>query len=504
MKTTKRLLSCLLVLAMLFALAIPAFAADDTFTITVANAAEGATYKLYKVFNAVPGTGDAISYQLAEGVSAPAEGSDFYKYFKIDSTDNVQVLDAAKEKGKDNVLTQAAANALLAIAGNPVATSNTPDANGEIVFPGLTAGYYIVQKDDKAASWLSVNTATGNQTIYDKNASEPTPDLEDSLKKVTTEGVGQSADGTQVTAKVGDTLNFQVKFNATRFVTEDGKEPEKVTQYVITDTAKGLSALSNIVVTIGGDSKTENIDYTVTSADGTTTITIPWVDNDGNFKYANNVDVIITYSATVTATTASNEAKVNYNGKTESVIPGDKVEVKTYSFTLKKVDGDNTNTILTGAEFKLYEESQVENMELKANAEPVKFSVSQDGKTYTVAPNGTVDTITAGEVTIKGLKGGTKKFNEKGEQVGETAATVYYLKETKAPAGYNAVDELKKVSMNGTDASFSLTSTIENNKGTVLPSTGGIGTTMFYVIGGLMVAAAVVVLVSKKRMGAEQ
>ena len=94
-----------------------------------------------------------------------------------------------------------------------------------------------------------------------------------------------------------------------------------------------------------------------------------------------------------------------------------------------------------------------------------------------------------GAAEFKGLKNGT-----------------YYLLETEAPAGYNLLDAPVEITINGSSAtatsltSLTHTEQVENSTGAVLPSTGGMGTTIFYVTGSVLVLAAVVLLVTKKRM----
>lgn len=131
--------------------------------------------------------------------------------------------------------------------------------------------------------------------------------------------------------------------------------------------------------------------------------------------------------------------------------------------------------------------------------------VKVDDTTYRLAlpteTEGVVDTITTGELVINGLADGT-----------------YYLTETKAPRGYNLLREPVKVKIDHTTANGKLTETsfvadqtetdtsgvvkVENNAGAELPSTGGIGTTVFYVLGSAMALGAVILLVTKKRMAA--
>ena len=105
-----------------------------------------------------------------------------------------------------------------------------------------------------------------------------------------------------------------------------------------------------------------------------------------------------------------------------------------------------------------------------------------------------VDTI-ANATTVKTDKNGAASFNG-------LADGTYYLVETKAPAGYNLLENPHKVEVKGgsTEADLSVNANVANSTGTTLPSTGGMGTTIFYVLGSALVLGAVVLLVTKKRM----
>lgn len=190
----------------------------------------------------------------------------------------------------------------------------------------------------------------------------------------------------------------------------------------------------------------------------------------------------------------TNEVKLGY-GNHQNTVPS-KVTTKSYQFDLVKVDGtaneDGTHTLLNGAKFKLYE--------TKTSDTALRFVKNADGS-YRVAldtENGenVTDTIVVnGKVHISGLD----KVN-------------YWLDETLAPDGYNKLTERQEVKLSEGSQNATLETgattwaegnggvVVENNAGTVLPSTGGMGTTLFYVIGGGLMVAAVVLLVTKKRM----
>lgn len=169
---------------------------------------------------------------------------------------------------------------------------------------------------------------------------------------------------------------------------------------------------------------------------------------------------------------------------------------KTYSYEFDLVKTDNSKKLLTGAKFKLYDSA--------TGTIPVKLIKDATTGNYRVAEtseSGAVDEIVIDSfkaVTISGL-------NKK----------TYYLEETLAPAGYNKLTERQSVELGKegfvADATINNSGSegatwteggvqVINNTGATLPSTGGMGTTLFYVIGGGLMVAAVVLLVTKKRM----
>lgn len=175
---------------------------------------------------------------------------------------------------------------------------------------------------------------------------------------------------------------------------------------------------------------------------------------------------------------------------------------------INKIDGES-NAPLSDAKFVLSKNGNCSLGTIGDDGTPstttdlINLIENNDGS-YTVAPAGytgpVVKVMTAGKITIKGLDD----------------ATEYYLYETKAPAGYNRLTDAVKFKItatyNDTGDNSNVTAAVNdveqssvsvqvaNNKGSTLPSTGGIGTTLFYVIGGVLMAVAAVLLVTKKRM----
>ena len=219
-------------------------------------------------------------------------------------------------------------------------------------------------------------------------------------------------------------------------------------------------------------------DYTINTSPDNDNCTFEITLNEDYVKsMADNASVTITYSATVLSTGTSgepmeNKAHIQYLEKEN---PPDEVDVYEYSFNLKKVIKD-TDTVLSGAEF-----------ELREGDKPLYFVEDKNDADeligYHVVPKGTTGattTIVAGEVTIRGLKNGT-----------------YSLVEIKAPQGYNLLDKAESVVISNANKADIVT--VENSKGIQLPSTSGIGTTIFYAAGIVVMAGAVFFVVRSRK-----
>ena len=406
-----------------------------------------------------------------------------------------------------------------------VAGSANTVTDGKYVISGLAAGYYLVKDQD--------GSLTGDADAYTeyiiKVVSDTTATPKSSVPTVEKK-VKDTNDSTGVTSDwqdsadydIGDSIPFQLKATLANNVSS-------YTTYkvVFHDTlSKGLTYNNDAKVYIGG---TETNGFTVTAtvnADGTTTLTVS-CDDVKALGAGNSSAITVEYTAKLNENavlgSAGNPNKVyleysNNPNKSESgenhetgKTPEDTVIVFTYQTIINKVDSENKP--LTGAAFKLE-----------------KLIKGKDGAadTWTTVKEFTVDETTT-SFTFSGLDDGQ-----------------YKLTETKTPAGYNTIDPiyfvieathdvtadaptLKTLNAYLTDANGnkqtemkdgesvnidlgtvdltagSITTTVVNKSGSELPSTGGIGTTIFYVLGGVLVLAAVVLLVTKKRMsGAEK
>lgn len=501
MKQIKKLASVCLALVMALALAAPAFAAG-TGSITIKNAAKGETYTIVKLFDAsVTGTdGGSIVYTG----TIPDSLTDYFE--KVN--DYIQVKDTAK--AEDGSLSADAVAALKDWAETQTATATQRGSGGELVFSGLDYGYYVVTTTQGTA--ITVTSTNPNAVVYDKNSKEP--------------GITKTVDDPNV--YIGQTVTYTTTATTANYLGA-GKNAEIVTQYVIEDTLPAfLTDVTVTSITIGDVAYTVNGEVPQFAAvDGHTNkaIVIPWATlTDGKYvsKYNNGAQIVITYTATVTDQAvvdgAGNKNTVTltpYTTPDSNTKPDpwdetwtDDEIIKTYAAALKKVDENGAP--LAGAKFA-------------ANG----LMVTGSKGNYTVTaydPDSTelgtvMETDDNGHLVIKGLPS-------------DVTLTV---KETEAPDGYNklqgtipltptVIDEIVTVTSTTTyyDADGHVTEAVtessttvityneklktaafkvENNKGIELPSTGGIGTTIFYVVGGILVIGAGVVLVTKKRMG---
>lgn len=514
MKTTKRLLSCLLVLAMLFALAIPAFADGDG-TITITNATVGQDYKAYKIFDATyAGNPDTTP---AEGVAYTIKSTDKW-YTMVSAKGSPYTLEETAVNGTFNVTSKATPEQLSAwfnteavktFIADLTADASTPDGGATSATVKLTVpyGYYVVTSSLGNAN-VSVNSAAPAVSIIDKNQKPGGGDNTKNYKKIVmTDTDNEAVEVDKVfSAQIGDTIAYEISYTVTNY-----NGTELVTSYTVQDELPaGLTLVENsIKVTVTPDKEgaaaTTIADPNIVKVGQTFSVTVNrW--NEGN--YASPSILKVTYQVTVGSTAAmnvpmTNKAKLLVNGK--DVENSEKTEtVYTFAAAIQKMDSKGTG--LPGAEFTI----------TTADGAPVNVTEKIAGSgVYVVSKTSTSNKVVSpasGLIVIKGLKD-----------------IDYKMVETKAPNGYNMTDKALDVHPTQTSATKTtyhidaegkvvdvdgvktVTTTdkvvpyaVINNKGTVLPSTGGIGTTMFYVIGGLMVAAAVVVLVSKKRMGAEQ
>ena len=517
MKHIKKLASLLLVLVMALSLAVTAFADEPTtYSITINNSTAGHTYEAYQIF-----TGDLATSEAGDKVlSNIVWGSGVSEAGQTALGDAAAKAETLKTEADAKAFAKEVAPYLATVAGS----ANTV-TDGKYVISGLAAGYYLVKDQDGSLSGDNDSYTEYIIQVVGNVTATPKSDVPEVQKKV--KDINDSTDTTKTDWQdsadydVGDSIPFQLKATLA-----DNVSSYTTYKVVFHDTlSKGLTYNNDAKVYIDG---TETNGFTVTAtvnADGTTTLTVS-CDDVKALGAGNSSVITVEYTAKLNENAVlgsagnpnevyleySNNPNKSENGNNETgETPKDVVIVFTYKTIINKVDSENLP--LTGAAFKLE-----------------KLIKGKDGAadTWTTVKEFTVDETTT-SFTFSGLDDGQ-----------------YKLTETKTPVGYNTIDPiyfvieathdetavapaLKTLNAYLTDANGnkqtemkdggsvnidlgtvdltagSITTTVVNKSGPELPSTGGIGTTIFYVLGGVLVLTAVVLLVTKKRMsGAEK
>lgn len=501
----KKLLSYLLVIALVLVQFMPLVSAETTGSITIttpeSETVNGAIdYNIYKVFDLSLATKEENGQETAVAYRYTIrEDSPWYNFFTegvgkdyVTLTESVPEEDengvskkvyvvtwkGADEENRKEVLAKAALAYAKekGIAATKTATIAKDGTSTTVT--GLELGYYLV--DSSLGALVALTSTDKNATINEKNT-PPTID------KTVKEGnnYGSTSNG-----QIGDTVEFKVEINAKK-----GAQ-----NYVLTDTMdKGLTFnQDSIAVTVGTTTLTAGKDYTVTYPTGKT-FEITFAE-DYLEKITGNTQIVVTYSAIINENAVINDdgnvnsAQLKYGDNTKTEV--DYTRTYVLAFELLKTDANNTQ--LDGAKFEVYRETE---------SSPIEFVlVTENGVNYyrVATSNETgVTEIPVGKVYIKGLDEGT-----------------YYLKETVAPEGYNKLTDRIEVTLDDVEDSENSishhTNLIEyesqtvkfngdqvkviNTTGTLLPSTGGMGTVMFITVGSIMVLGFGVLLVTKLRI----
>ena len=482
MNRIKKLIVGFLVSAMVLGMAITAYAAAGTITIT--NAIAGQTYDAYRVFDFVPA--DEANADAGGIYKLAAKFSGLPSYTYSDDGNSV-AMSSFFEVGDNDILDTSGlasaeeakvfGKAVLAYAkANGISNdgSTTASEDGVATIPVSEYGYYVV--DSSLGSAVAVDTTTPNAGIQEKNS---VPEIRKHVNTATNESTVYG-DKTGNDAQIGDTVEFTVEADL-----KIGGE-----NYAIVDTlTPGLTLV---------DVQDSNVSFSDSSLGFS--IDNAYVDENGNkgFKITfegepkSDTTATVTYQAVVNkdAVIASedniNEAFLIYGNGTETTHVTTKT--MTYPLQIKKIArGDASGKVLPGAEFKVYRES---------GDTQLKFTKVSDTE-YKVDPDGSVDaivTVAEAPLTILGLN-----------------AENYILEETQAPQGYNLLESTvgnhkhaQQVTVaNSSNTGAVQTATVEDGTGITLPHTGGIGTTIFYIIGGILVVAGIAYFIVRRKADAE-
>ena len=469
MKKTRKLVSLLLALVMIFAMSLSVFAAGDN-SIQVTNAQGGETYKIYKMLDVdVNPEKTAYSYTLpadskwASFFNTGGAGAAYVDIKTVDGTDYV----TWKETGaSDYEAFGKAAAAYAATAANGVTevAAQTPTADGTITFANLDSGYYLITSTNGT---LSMVETTPLQTAVTVNEKNPNPTID---KKVEEDGTL----GTENSAQIGDTVEFEVKIDMKK-----GAE-----NYVMHDKMEDGLTFNKDSVEIEG--LTKGTHYTVhTPADSTGA---PSDDCTFEIRFAEDYLNSLTADTTLTVTynAVLNEKADVTDGETNQVQLkwGDNNQTewattttKTYQFEILKYDAaDDTKTPLAGAEFQLKDDTDTV---LKLVQESETLYRIANGDESGVDETETIVTVAAGNIVVKGVD-----------------LAKYKLVETKSPQGYAKLNV--PIEFDVKDDNTVIVE-VANTAGHTLPSTGGMGTTLFYVVGGILVIGAAAIFIFGKR-----
>ena len=493
MKTIKRISCLLLALALILALSVTAFAAG-TNSITVKNAVKDQEYKLYKMLDLVVNDAHtAYSYTVnsawanffkaAEGETPAGKG---LNYVNIDAQGYVT--------WKENADVAAFAKDAEEFAkGQTALKTNTASVDGDIVFSDLEAGYYLVTSTLGTNAIVDTTPGNPNPEIQEKNAVPENVKTVEEDSKVGKEGVDAWGDTND--ADIGQTVNFK-----STIIAQAGAE-----NYVFHDTmSAGLTYTGVTGITLNGTA-VDASKYTVVTegiSDGCT------FEVRFNKAFCDTLkakdQIVISYTATVNEKAVvgllgnPNESKISYGDSSNTkTTPPSKTTTYTWDLDVLKYANGVESKVLKDAQFVLL------------NSGRTKVATVVDGKL-----TGWVNVPTADEDgTITWPANTVLTTDENGKiEIDGLDADTYYLREVKAPAGYNKLADDVQVVITGAttnEETKELTYTtvvakINNQSGAELPSTGGIGTTIFYILGSVLLVGAAVLLITKKRMSAEK
>lgn len=500
MKLIKKIAAIMFAFMMVVSMSCNVKANDTTATtetgegkITINNAIPGQTYKIYKILEleSYDSTTGNYAYKVTPEWKSFVENEGQTYLTKVDGTDYVNWVGDSTNDGAHVKEFAEKAIAYVKKANSPVITykeKKAPDASAgkttsTVTFDSLPLGYYLV--DSSAGSLCGLDTTAKEVTIEEKNG---VPSVD---KKVSSTETGNY--DTSNTASIGDTVYFKTTITA-----QPGAQ-----NYVLHDKMTDGLTFNNTVEVKKGGSTVESSNYTLQTTELTDgcTFEIEFKQNFCDTLIANDI-ITVTYSATLNENAViagegnKNETKLKYGDSQETQPSG--TNTKTFKMDVFKFYKDKNDSTtrkgLAGATFKLTKDSKDAN-----NITFVKTSnETATNDVYRVAKKdetGTVTTITSpksGKFTIQGLGAGT-----------------YYLTETQQPDGYNklsgpvtvVIDENGKVMVKkGANPEEVTEVEVENKSGTVLPSTGGAGTTMIYLVGAVLVLGSGVVLATKRRV----
>ena len=449
--------------------------AEGTGTITINPANPNEEYKVYRILKlesydetsklySYTKTGDKWDGFIKSAVDEGYLTTNSHGYVTFSATKNT---DADVREFAKKALAYAKENSIPA---TKTVTTGVNDTSATV--DGLELGYYLV--GSSMGALCSLDTTHPEATIKDKNE-KPTVE-----KKIDDEAglVDKNS------AYIGDTIVFKTTINvkpgAKNYVLHDTMDSHL--QYGgilhIEDNLSTLADTTDFVVKTSG--LTDGCTFEISFTDAY------YAKNRENIDTGKLTQIYVHYGATVKDDAVINEPMKNTTHLTygDKNTETNKPETTTKTFGIPVFKYTGSEEALAGAKFILSTDPLCED----AN-QTLKFKINDDNK-YRYDKTGTItlESLSTGHIDIEGLKAGT-----------------YYLKETEAPKGYNLLKNIQKIEILE-DGSIRLNGVahtgdvkVENKSGTLLPSTGGMGTTMIYLVGAVLVLSSGVVLASKRR-----
>ena len=508
-KTIQKLLASLLAVALLCAMAVPAFAETQDIS--------GHSFSAYQIFKGKVKDSTLSNVEWGAGIDHEAlltkltTDSSLSEYFGGITTASTAAQVAEKMSGwsETDVKTTAFAKAVSeCLAGNATYTS----ANHTIHFED--AGYYLIKdttvitpgKNNVAnISLLKVTAAKSDVTVKSKvekpTVTKQVEDNNDGAATGDDNGFGSSADHA-----IGEVFRFKLTANVPAS-SNNAYDFYKYYKVAFSDTmSEGLTFDEIESVTI----KSGSVTKTLTDSDYTRA---PHTDVNGFELTISDVKALVTnlnsgaeitvlYKAHLnekaavnnasSTTTNENKVSLQYSNNPNVEDSFDTTPYETvYVFTYQLNNTKYKNSVadenkLSGAGFRLYRDADCKN----------EVQLYKEGNFYFPIKG------TTGKTAAEMVSGEDGQFNVKGLDAG-----TYYLQETTTPDGFNTCGPttiIISATHTGNHVTLSEDSNLSNNiinkQGATLPSTGGMGTTLFYVLGGGLMVAAVVLLVTKKRM----
>ena len=478
MSKTRKLVSLLLAVAIVFAMTTALATQEGTLTggsITINDAVPEQTYKAYQLLYLESYNKDAGAYAYKANSAWETWLKTQTTYLSFDAQGYVTWVENADAAAFAKLAqVEAAKMTADATATAPAAAEGAKYST--VQFTGLKLGYYLV--DTTLGTLCALDTTNPDVEMYEKNQA-PT-----NVKTVEEDSTGNY--GEKNDADIGQTVNFKSTITA-----QAGAE-----NYVFHDTmSTGLTYTGVTGITLNGTA-VDASNYTVVTeslTDGCT-FEVRFTQAFCDTLKAND-QIVISYTATLNENAViagdgnPNTSKVSYGDSSNTKYTPDS-QTKTYTWDVDvfkyTMNGEN-ETALVGATFTLSKNADGSNPIALVSEGNNVYRVAKTGETGTVTE---ITTDTTGKFTIKGLD-----------------ADTYYLTETAAPAGYNKLAGPVTIVIgengvvNGTTEAPQGVDEVKvlNQSGTELPSTGGIGTTIFYVLGGVLAVGAVALLIAKRR-----